>query len=151
MELITRIAVPLLVVALGAGLMVWHIAAWRRAREEEADEPLERDFQWRRFRRRIQTSGMIVLIGLALGAVMLIDPAKHPLLIGWFLLGMLILLLWIVLLAVADMASTRSHVTRMKHYHMVETAKLQAALRRAKEQLREEGENDGHEGNGADA
>lgn len=121
------------VVALGligcaAGLMVWHVRSWRRAAGSRLDDG-ERDYRYRQFRRRMQTSAMLALLAALLG----VGPwiGQRP---GWvaaYAAAVVVLAMWICLLAAVDALATRLHYGRIRHEYYVERAKLQAQLRRA--------------------
>jgi len=94
----------------GLGLMAAHVHAWRRQRQDPSLDEFDRDHYRARYRRRLQTSGLIALLGL------LIPLGDAPFL--WrqgvristiFWLAILLLTAWIVLLALGDIASTRAH------------------------------------------
>src|SRR5688572_32426219 len=89
--------------AVSALLIARHLATWRRfaATLRDADE---RDFRWRQFRRRVQTSGLLGTVGLAilLGEVLPWPVAK---LVCWG--AAVSFTVWMMLLAVADLVATR--------------------------------------------
>ncbi len=94
----------------GLWMMRSHSRAWQAQKTDaELDESEIRFFR-RRFRRRMQASGMMALIGILLPIgdwVDLFRPAP-----GWFAAywGMVLLLvMWLFLLAIGDMVSTRAH------------------------------------------
>jgi hypothetical protein len=127
-----------ILVALGlcgssAGLIVWHLRARRRLQGEEI-EPGERDFRRRQLRRRMQTSAMLGVLGVAIfiGQLLMIWVASRLFLVIYWS-GVLLLLLWVLLLGVADMAATGLYYSREKSNSIVEHAKLQGELRRARE------------------
>jgi hypothetical protein len=124
--------VAILLILASVGLIAWHVRSWRRARQGELEER-ERDFHLRQLRRRVQTSVMIGLLGVAIFAGQLLLEAKTPWklqVIYW--IGVLALVLWIALLAVADMTATSFYYSREKSDFVVERAKLQAELRKAR-------------------
>ena len=94
--------------AVSALLIGRHLATWRRvaATSRDADE---RDFRWRQFRRRVQTSGLLGTVGLAisLGEVLPWSVAK---LVCWA--AAVIFTVWMMLLAVADLVATRVHLSQ---------------------------------------
>jgi hypothetical protein len=113
--------------AIAAGLMFHHWRAWRRVRDDaERPEP-ERRFAWRQFRRRMQTSGMIGLAGLGMLAGQFI---RAPLLLVFFWAGVMLLLLWVVLLALADVIATQQHFGAARRQNLSEQTRAQAELRR---------------------
>ena len=99
------------VLLLGLLLQLSHRAAWLQEKIDFANEPRELRYFVSRYRRRSQTSGLIALVGL------LIPIADLP--IVWKQLGPLAsailwtaiggLCLWIGLLAIGDLATTRAH------------------------------------------
>lgn len=99
------------VTLLGVLLQLPHRAAWLREKVEFANDPRELRYLHARYRRRSQTSGLIALVGL------LIPIADLP--IVWKQLGPLAstilwgaigcLCIWIGLLAIGDLATTRAH------------------------------------------
>lgn len=116
-----------------AGLIAWHIRAWRRLQDAEVD-PRERDFRHRQYRRRMQTSAMLGLLGVAIfvGQMLMAWPASRLLLVIYWS-GVLVLVLWVVLLALADMTATSIYFSQEKNKSLVEHARLQGELQRARE------------------
>ena len=113
--------------ALGGGLLVWHLLAWRTAplREQESSEL---QFVRRQLRRRAQASGMIVVLGLAIAAAESIE--SH--IIGVLYWSAILLgILWIGLVALADMIATQYHFRSKRNAQVVEQAKLRAQLNAA--------------------
>jgi hypothetical protein len=91
--------------ALGAGLLIWHARAWQAARDREPNER-ELAFSRRQFRRRQRVSLLIVALGVLIaGGEFVHDPVLA--LAYWS--GTLLLVLWIVLLAILDMAASQQH------------------------------------------
>jgi hypothetical protein len=110
-----------------------HVRAWRRLNQDDLDER-EENFRYRQFRRRMQTSAMIGILGVAIaGGQVLFDVVRPGKLQGYYWIGVLLLLLWIVLLAVADMVATSSYYSRARSDLAVGHAKLQVELRKARE------------------
>jgi hypothetical protein len=111
-------------------LMISHVRAWRGFQREDLTEE-ELDFRRRQFRRRMQTSGMLGLMAVAV--------AVGYFLIIWFRSGWLALLFgivliamvcWIGLLAIVDVWATKHHFSRMRDRCIVEQAKLRAEINR---------------------
>lgn len=130
---LSSILVALALCVSSAGLIVWHIRAWKRLQHAEIDAR-ERDFRRRQCRRRIQTSAVLGVLGVAIFIgqwLMIWVPSRLFLVIYWS--GVLVLVLWVVLLAVADMAATSLYYSREKNNSIVEHARLQGELRRARE------------------
>jgi hypothetical protein len=121
----------LLLLLAAVGLMVSHVRTWRlvRTREPGANEM---NYRRRQFRRRMQTSAMLGLLAIALGA-------GHPLTywfrsIPWFPLAywgvVMLLLCWIVLLALVDVWATKHYFGRLQDECLVEQTKLRAEAKR---------------------
>jgi hypothetical protein len=121
-----------LLIVSSAVLVVWHSRSWQRLREGNLSDR-ERDFWRRQYRRRMQTSAMLGVLGAAILVGQLLMPVVHA---SWFLLvfwgGVLVLVLWIVLLALADMVATSYYYGRERTGFARERAQLEAELRKAR-------------------
>jgi hypothetical protein len=101
-----------------------HLRAWRHASHGGLGEQ-EQSFHARRFRRRVQASVMLGVIGLLLlGDLWLTDG--WPALLYW--LGVLLLLVWLLLLAASDWLASRVHFRGQIIRLQNERAVLQAEL-----------------------
>ena len=102
--------VGLVLIVMGLGLMRWHFVGWREQREDPSLTESERGLYARRYRRRMQTSGLLAVLGILLGlGDVIVAQQISPLLFLAWILAMLLLVCWIILLAVGDMASTAVH------------------------------------------
>ena len=131
-EVLSSVVTALLLVLVAAWLMNSHARTWQRVwRRRKELEPNELDYRRRQFRRRVQTSAIVGLIGIGILAAQLISllPVSRVLVvIVW---GVVMLLaIWLGLLAVADMIATRHYFRRLKQSYLVQEACLQAELRR---------------------
>lgn len=135
LEVVTLVVLPGAVILLAIGLLVSHWRTWRR-QKAQADNEAERSYQRRRFRRRMQTSAMLALAGVALIVGQLIPPQTRPSLFVFFWTGVVLLLFWVVLLALADATATRHHVRRLLRERTTERSQLQDELLRLKRQRR---------------
>lgn len=96
----------------GAAALVWHIRTWRARRVDESVSAEERRYYRRQFLRRIQTSGLIVLIGVLFPIG---DPEREELWqdqprgLAIFWIIVLGLALWVMALGLSDLLSTRIH------------------------------------------
>lgn len=94
----------------GLLLMRSHHVAWRTQQGDAELSEADRLFFRRRYRRRMQASGLMALIGVLLpigDSVPLFRQAP-----GWFAVywgTVLLLVIWLFVLAVSDMISTRAH------------------------------------------
>jgi hypothetical protein len=91
-------------------LMMWsHRAAWARQKQEFAGDPIELRHHHARFRRRLQTSGLVGLIGLFIPIGDAIVWRQGPILSLMFWGAIGCLCLWIALLGVGDYLTTKAH------------------------------------------
>jgi hypothetical protein len=115
--------------------MAWHVVAWRRGRAQDLEDR-EREFRHRQFVRRMQTSAMLGLLGVAIITGQVLTPRLHSKLFAMLFWGcVLVLVLWMGLLALADIIATQHHFGRLRTDNIVERAKLQAEARRLKQIL----------------
>ena len=115
-----------LVALLGAALLVNHQQSFARRKLQGILEEFEHQFHVRQYRRRMQTSGMLVAIGvLIIGGDAIIDWDAPINIVAILWVTMLLLLsLWVVLLGLGDWVSSRthnqtliSHNENMQHLH----------------------------------
>ena len=129
MNIYASAAVSLFLLVCAAGLMMLHVRSWRRDQEREMDAE-ETDYRRRQYFRRMQTSTMLGTLAVAVFVGQWVTRPPWLGLIYWG--GVLLIVAWVGLLAVADMLATRHYFGRLRDEHLVERAKLQAELRRAK-------------------
>ena len=92
-------------ISLFGGLMLWrHRAQWNSERTDDQIEPGEKRFLYGQYRRRMQSSAMIVMLGLLIHASNehLVAWQRAP--VGFFVYVclMLVLVVWIIILALGD-------------------------------------------------
>jgi hypothetical protein len=133
-ELLLTIGVGAAVMLLGAWQMRRHAATWRDLRVAPDVEPTEREQARRQYARRMQTSGLIVFLGLLLClGTKQIPWQRNGVAFSLYLALMLFVVLWIFALAVADMASIRLHsAVQLARIHGRQL-QLQEELRRIRE------------------
>ncbi len=143
MELWSSILVGLLLIVAAWWLVRLHVEGWRELHRRARDmAPEEYDFRRRQLRRRTQTSALLGLIGLGMliGRLLIVWRAPPTAILAYWA-GIVLLVLWLGLLAVADMVATRLYFTRLRRDYLVERARLEAELRRMK-RPQEDGEAD---------
>jgi flagellar basal body-associated protein FliL len=124
----------LAIVAVAAVLVAWHVRSWRRAKAPGRTAG-ELKFAFEQYRRRMQTSVMLGLVGV----LILAGPwITAPLAVLLYWLGVIVLIVWIVLLAGADMLATRMHYAQAEAEQHLKQVKLHAALE-AEQRKRDEG------------
>jgi hypothetical protein len=109
-----------------AGLILWHLVEWRKV-GAPAQAGRYRDFAWRRFRRRVQASGLIGVIGLMILATRWIEDRRLEL--AWWL-AVLLFLFWLLLMALGDALSSRTYYQGEYRRNLAKQAKLQTEIRR---------------------
>lgn len=107
----------LLILGLGLGLVVSHLRTRKRHQDDPTLEERERVFYQRQFRRRMQASGLLALIGflIPIGDDLFIPWQRHQ--GAWALYWMIVLLLvlWVLVLASLDWIATGAHVRTSKN------------------------------------
>jgi len=111
MDIVITLILALILCVFSVVLVVQHRAAWERRRDQSLDLA-EADFFARQYSRRIQTSAMILVVGVLIGLTQLTMRLG-----AWWFFGNIVLLLltlgWIVLLALADLIVTRVHYLKL--------------------------------------
>lgn len=106
-EIVPEISVGVTVLGIGIGMMSSHARSWRHQQNVPNLSDDERRYYFRRYRRRMQISGMLALDGIliALGGILFLIPPR-PLVLSLYWLGVLLLTGWVILLAMGDYWST---------------------------------------------
>lgn len=103
-------AVGGILVLFGLTLIRTHVVNWRRIKNDPHLPDRDRHYYYRRYRRRMQTSGLLAVIGVLIPVGDSLIPWQNfP---GLFLAywgGIVLLALWMILLALGDYTSTRVH------------------------------------------
>jgi hypothetical protein len=113
-----------LIVTVAGALVAWHIRVWRVAFAARHSAG-ELKFAFEQYRRRMQTSAMLGLVG---GLIFGGPWVTAPLAVLLYWLGVVVLVLWIMLLAGADMLATRLHYASIETEYQLKQVKLEAAL-----------------------
>lgn len=112
------------ILAVAGGLMAWHRSVWRKALGAKLSAS-ELKFAFEQYRRRMQTSAMLALVG---GLICGGPWVTAPLAVLLYWLAVVVLILWIMLLAGADMLATRMHFAQIETMQHLKQVKLRAAL-----------------------
>ena len=94
-------------VAIGGMLMRWHRRSWDQNKNDSQLDDRDRRFLHSQYRRRMQASGILVLLGVLIPLGVLAIPWQRAQ--GWFPLfwiGMLLLAFWVIVLGAADAWAT---------------------------------------------
>jgi hypothetical protein len=98
------------IIIVGVLVMRSHYYTWQRQKVDPEIDEREREHLRRRYRRRLQATGLLVLIGILIpvGDIEMLFAGRPRLFaIYWF--AVIGLVMWVGLLAVGDLASTRAH------------------------------------------
>ncbi|NIP87051.1 MAG: hypothetical protein GTO03_16410 [Planctomycetales bacterium] len=118
----------LFLIAISVGLVGGHVYTWRGERSPgQASADPRGNYARRKFRRRMQASLMIGITGIAIAASASLpnDPVVHT--IYWA--GVILWVVWIALLALADVVATQQHFRRLRDAHLIEEAHLRNQLK----------------------
>jgi hypothetical protein len=112
---------------------VWMLSVqWRQWQQVDADtnmRPARKNHLRCRYRRRMQVSTMLGCIGIAfLGGELF--PPEEGLVPAIYWICVALLVLWMALLAVADMVATRMYYSRLQEHVDLERTKLEVQIRR---------------------
>jgi hypothetical protein len=86
-----------------------HVRSWRQQKDDPTFE--DREYYGRRYRRRMQMSAMLVILGVLIGVgdVLLPFQKAHPGPVALYWIGVLLLTGWLILLGLADFFSTLAY------------------------------------------
>lgn len=114
-------------------LLALHFAAWRRV-DHGGLADREREFARRQFRRRLQISGMLGVVGLLMLTTLWAEETSMQLVL-W--LAMLFALLWVMLMAMIDFWASRSHFGRDQAVTAAEIEILKREIKRCQDEQRQ--------------
>lgn len=123
----------LFLIAIAAMMLVRNVRIWRSVQTDDMEER-ERDFLYRQYQRRAQANSMIAIVGLAVIVGIWVTDSMMA---AAYWMGVLCVVCWMTLLAVADLVSTRMHYGRVQQDQLKERALLEAELN----QIRRRGSN----------
>ncbi|MFN0195136.1 MAG: hypothetical protein ACKVT0_00190 [Planctomycetaceae bacterium] len=110
LDALPSIVVGGLVAVFGAALMISHHQSYARRKLEGAWEEYEHQYHVRQYRRRMQTSGLLVVIGvMVLVGDAFIDWRNSPMIFALYWVVVLLLALWVIMLGLGDWVSLRTH------------------------------------------
>jgi len=112
--------------------MLSHLRAWRRAQDTAGKtDAKELNYRRRQLRRRMQSTAMLggLAVALAVGNWLTVDRVG-PLVFAVYWGCVVLVVLWVMLLAAADVVSTKHHFGHIRDGQRIEKAQLEAELRR---------------------
>jgi small-conductance mechanosensitive channel len=96
-------------VTIGGFMIRGHLRSWAERQAQGIADPADLLHYYGQYRRRIQTSALIIIIGILIFVGDVISEQIGPKLFGWYWVVVLILVCYLILLAVLDGLSTASH------------------------------------------
>lgn len=120
--------VSLLLIGLSGVMLDMHRRAWRMAQHDESLSQRDRRFARSQYRRRMQASGIIGLLGAAIGMKPLVPPTPWPM--ALYVASLAGGCLCIMLLAGLDALATRQNFARLRSEQMAAQIKLVRELTR---------------------
>ncbi len=124
------LVVAVVLLAIGLSTMASHVRSWRRLQNDPALEDRDLAYLQRRYRRRMQMSAILAILGvlIGLGDVLLPFQKRHPVPVSLYWIGVLLLTGWLILLGLADLSSTIA-------YGRVELARVRQKRRELERQV----------------
>lgn len=122
-----------LVSCVGLGMIVWHVLQHRWHQDDESLAPTDLNFYEQQYRRRMQTSALAVTLGALIGLLGYI-PAMDtsPIFATCYVMGLLLLSLWLILLALSDALASRMHSNKVQRRQRQLRDSLQEAMAEVK-------------------
>lgn len=118
-----------LVSSVGFGMIVLHVIQRRNHQEDDSLSGADRLFYDQQYRRRMQTSALTVTLGALIGLCGYIRALEQsPIFATCYVLGLLLLSLWLILLALSDAVASRVHSSRVNRRQRKLRESLQEAL-----------------------
>jgi hypothetical protein len=127
LSIIPTIVVPLALIGLAGLLVDWHRRAWQAAQSDESLNERDRRFARSQYRRRMQASGLIGVIGATFGCYPLLP--REPLPITIYATALVVAVGCILLLALLDVWATRQNFRRIQSEQLAAQIKLAMELR----------------------
>jgi hypothetical protein len=119
--------VSLALLAVCGLLLDSHRRTWQHARDSDDLSPREKRYALSQYRRRMQASGTIGLVGAAIAVGPLVPHRPEPMTL--YLAALLAGCAWIMLMAMLDFWATRQHYHRIRSEQMTAQVQLARELR----------------------
>ncbi|MEZ6061967.1 MAG: hypothetical protein R3C19_16605 [Planctomycetaceae bacterium] len=118
-----------LVAAVGIGMVVLHIVHHRRHQEDDSLSDTDHRFYDQQYRRRMQTSALTVTLGALIGLCGYLRAfGESPVFASFYVIGLLLLSLWLVLLALSDAVASHVYSSQIQRRNRKLRQSLQEAL-----------------------
>ena len=118
-----------MIAAVGIGLVMLHVRSHRQHRSDANLSPADLRFFESQYARRMQTSALLITLGALIGLCGYLKVFEDsPLFATCYVIGLLLLALWLILLAVSDAIATRVYSSRLDRRNRDMHKSLQDAL-----------------------
>lgn len=117
------------IAAVGIGLVMLHVRSHRQHRSDGELTAADLRFYERQYARRMQTSALLITLGALIGLFGYLKFVEDsPIFATCYVIGLLLLALWLILLAVSDAIATRVYSSRLDRRNRDTQKSLQEAL-----------------------
>jgi hypothetical protein len=118
-----------IVAAAGIALVCFHVRAHRRHQMDDELSEADHRFFDHQYARRMQTSALTVTLGALIGLCGYLRVFEEsPIFATCYVIGLLLLALWLILLALSDAVATRVYAGKLERRHKQVCKTLQQAL-----------------------
>ncbi|MCR9199753.1 MAG: hypothetical protein NXI04_13995 [Planctomycetaceae bacterium] len=115
--------------AVGIGLVMLHIRSHRQHRADGDLNASDLRFYEQQYSRRMQTSALLITLGALIGLCGYLKVFEDsPVFATCYVIGLLLLALWLILLALSDAVATRVYSSRLDRRNRDMQKSLQDAL-----------------------
>ena len=124
------IGVGALVWFFGIGMISWHVYRRLLYLNDAGLHPTELKFLEQQYRRRMQTSALTITLGALISMCDYYLPQfkSSPGFAAAYVMGLLLISMWLVLLAVGDAVASRVHISHSLRKNRLTRQALQAAI-----------------------
>ena len=120
---------------LGKAMVSWHVYRRRRFLSDAGISPSELKFLEQQYRRRMQTSALTITLGALISMCdYLPNFRSSPGFAAAYVMGLLLLSMWLVLLALGDAVASRVHMSQSLRKNRLTRQALQAAINELRQQ-----------------
>lgn len=129
----TCLAFGSVVAAVGIALVLFNVRAHRRHQANGDLSEADHQFFDNQYARRMQTSALTVTFGALIGFCGYLQFEESPIFATCYIIGLLVLALWLILLAIGDVIATRVYAGKLDRRHRAVRKTLQQALDEVRE------------------
>lgn len=102
------------VAAVGIALVLFHVRSHKRHRVDKELSEKDHTFYEHQYARRMQTSALLVTLGALIGGCGYLEILEEsPIVATFYVIGLLLLAMWLILLAISDAIATRVYASRL--------------------------------------